>query len=101
MPKSPLIKAEGTTGTKILRGRDVEFLLQGKVDPIVKDILVQLAEIQHTNTLAVAELATHQDQIINIVQQFADVAQNMKDRTEQLVRSTEQMKDASEGDLDS
>lgn len=99
--KSAIILPEGTTGSKVMRGRDVDFMLRGKVDPEVLKVLVSIAEINHTNMLAIAELATMQDQIINLVQQFANVAGNMKERTDQMARAMGQMKDASEGDLDS
>lgn len=97
MSDGPIIIPEGTTGTKIMRGRDVQFLLQGKVDPITLDVLVKLAEINHTNTLAIAELANMQTQMIDIIQNFADIAGNMKDRSDQLLRATNQAKEASEG----
>lgn len=82
------ILGKRSTHTGIMRGRDVRSkLLLSNVDPKVREILEQLAEINHTNVLAITELATMQDQIITIVQQFADISQNMKDRMQQLQRS--------------
>lgn len=101
MAKGVTILPSGSGGTKVMRGRDVQARLMGRnMDPVVVDILVQQAEINHTNTLAVAELATMFDQMVNTMQGFGEVAENMKNRTDQFVRATDQMKQASEGNED-
>lgn len=101
MAKGVTILPSGSGGTKVMRGRDVQARLMGRnMDPVVVDILVQQAEINHTNTLAVAELATMFEQIVNTMQGFGEVAENMKTRTDQFVRATDQMKQASEGNED-
>jgi hypothetical protein len=82
------ILTKASTHTGVMRGRDVRHKLGGVIDPIVQDVIAEIAEINHTNCKAIAELATMQEQLITLVQQFADIAQNMKDRTDQLVRAT-------------
>lgn len=96
----PAIIKEGTMGTGLMRGRDVRDKLTGRMEPVAVEIIAKIAEINHTNTKAIAELATMLDQIVNIVQQFSDVAENMKTRTDQFVRATDQMKEAAEGNPD-
>jgi hypothetical protein len=98
MSKSQLIKTSESTG--VMRGRDVHFALSGKVDPELLKILTTLAEINHTNTLALAELATMFDQMIDTMQSFGDVAENFKNKAEQFDRAMGQMKEASEGNPD-
>jgi hypothetical protein len=92
------ILSEGSGGTKVMRGRDVQAALMGRnMDPVAVNILVQLAEINHTNTLAIAELATMFNSMVDTMQSFGEIAENMKTRTDQFVRATDQMKQASEG----
>ncbi len=98
--ESAIIMPGGHTGTNVMRGRDVDFKLRGKVEREVLDVLVSLAEINHTNMKAIAELATMQDQIINLVQKFADVAGNMKDRTDQMARAMQQASEGADGNPD-
>jgi hypothetical protein len=74
--------------TGVLRGRDVRAkLLTRNIDPEVRTILEQIAEINHINMLAIAELATMQDKIIDLVQGFSNIAGNMKDRTDAMARA--------------
>lgn len=76
--------------TGVMRGRDVRARLQHKdIDPELRSIIETIAEINHTNVLAVAELATMLDQVIDNLQGFSDIAENMKKRTDQLLRSTQ------------
>jgi CMP-2-keto-3-deoxyoctulosonic acid synthetase len=82
------ILTKKSTHTGVMRGRDVTYKLGGVIDPIVVKCIADIAEINHTNCQAIAELATMQDQMLNIIQKFADVAENMKNRTDQLMRST-------------
>lgn len=101
MAKAPAIISEGTMGTGIMRGRDVrDKLMSRNIDPVAREVIAQIAEINHTNTKAIAELATMQDKLVDLIQQFSDVAENMKTRTDQMVRATDQMKEASEGNPD-
>jgi hypothetical protein len=82
-----LIRKREDTG--VMRGRDVRQKLQHKIDPDLCHVLETLAEINHTNVLAIAELATMFNQMVDTMQNFANIAENMKTRTDQLVRSTE------------
>jgi hypothetical protein len=84
-----------------MRGRDVDFKLRGKIDPVVVAVIAQIAEINHTNMKAIAELAQMQDKTIDLVQQFSNVAENMKQRTDQMLRATQQQQDAADGDENS
>lgn len=85
---APAIISERTVGTNMMRGRDVRHKLTLRnVDPEVVSVMANIAEINHTNSLAIAELATMLDKIVNIVQQFSDVAENMKNRTDQMARA--------------
>lgn len=94
--KPILLKSREETG--VMRGRDVRFrLMEKNVDPEVKFVLEQLAEINHTNVLAIAELATMLNQMVDIIQGFTDVAENMKKKTEQLERSTKAEAEGDEG----
>lgn len=87
--------------TGVMRGRDVrQRLLTRAIDPEVRTILEQLAEINHTNVLAVAELATMVDGIIDIVQNFADISQNMKDKMQQIERGTKAEVEGEDGAAD-
>lgn len=100
-PDAPAIISEGTrTNTGVMRGRDVREALRGLLPPRAIETIAQIAEINHTNVLAIAELATMLDQFTDIVQGMADIAENMKTRTDQMVRATEQMKQAGEGNED-
>ena len=73
--------------TGVMRGRDVREQLRGKIDPDTLAVLERIAEINHINMNAIAELATHMDQIVDLVQKFSDIAGNMKDRTDQMARA--------------
>lgn len=95
---SAVILPEGTTGTHVMKGADVRYKLHGKLDPAVIEVIAQIAEINHTNMKAIAELATMQDQMLNVIQQFADVAHNMKERTDQMVRATQQLNEPMDGE---
>lgn len=87
---------EGTTGTNLMRGRDVVVTLGGRnLDPMLVDTLAKIAEINHFNMKAIAELANNLDQVIDLVQKFSDIAGNMKERTDQMARA---MGEAVEGD---
>jgi hypothetical protein len=101
MDNKPSIISEGSMGTNLMRGRDVrDKLMSRNIDPVAREIIAQLAEINHTNMKAIAELATMQTQMVDIIQGFSDVAQNMKDRSEQMLRATNQMKEAADGNPD-
>jgi hypothetical protein len=93
----PAILTGKSEHTGVMRGRDVRADLGGKVDPELLKVLVTLAEINHTNTLAIAELATMQNQLVDMLQGFTDIAENMKTRTDQLVRSTKAEVEGDEG----
>jgi hypothetical protein len=80
-----LIRKREDTG--VMRGRDVRRKLQHNTDPNLLSVLETLAEINHTNTLAVAELATMFNQMVDTMQGFANIAENMKNKAEQLERS--------------
>ncbi len=79
--------SEGTIGTNMMRGRDVRQRLKDKLDNDVIHVIATVAEINHTNSLAIAELAQMQAKFVDIVQQFTDVAENMKQRTDQMARA--------------
>lgn len=101
MVDAPQIISEGNIGSRVMRGRDVRDKLHNRVDPLVVEVIASLAEINHTNMKGLAEMATMLDQIVNVVQQFSDVAENMKTRTDQMMRGNQQLVDASEGDENS
>lgn len=79
-----LIKSDGPTkDASVLRARDVRFELQGRnVDPVVMSIMERLAERSHFVMSRLTEMAMLQDQMINIIQQFSDIAGNMKEKME-------------------
>jgi hypothetical protein len=80
MPEGVKITHTGTRDSGgQMRARDVEFRLKGvELHPALKMVLCDLAEQEFVNMKALAELATMMDQIINIVQGFSNVAENMK-----------------------
>ena len=80
-----LIASRDATG--VMRGRDVRIKLAGKVDPVVLDVMCQLAEINHGNVLHLASMAQMLDQMTDIMQSFTDVAHNMKERSDQMARA--------------
>jgi predicted transcriptional regulator len=80
----------GTGDADVLRGRDVEHELRGvDLDSRTKSILIQLAERTHQNKKAIAELALMFDKMIDNMQGFADIAHNMKERTDRFVKDQE------------
>ena len=85
MAKPVFLKQRDATG--VMRGRDVRVKLEGKCDPVLLNVLCQLAEINHGNVLHLASLASMVDQMTNIMQQFTDVAGNLKERTDQMARA--------------
>lgn len=83
----PAILRGSSTGTNVLRGRDVRFALSDRnLDPHLVDIIAKIAEVNHTNSLAIAELATMFDQMVDTMQGFSNVAANMKDKIAQFER---------------
>ena len=78
---------KNTDATGVMRGRDVRAKLEGRVDPVVLAVLVQLAEINHGNVIHLASLASMVDQMTDIIQSFTDVAGNLKERTDQMARA--------------
>ena len=69
------------------RARDVEFLLKGHVEPRVLKVLCGLAEKNHFLEKTVAELSSMQMQVIDLVSQFSDVADNMKGKMESIEKT--------------
>lgn len=88
-PKSFNIQHLGTaTDSSRLRARDVEFKLQGRdVDPVVKDLMCQLAENQHYYNSRLTELASQFDQMINVMQGLANFSVEAKERIEKGMRA--------------
>ena len=74
-------------GTGIMRGRDVVSKLVGKIDPEVVGVIAKIAEINHINMKAIAELATNMDRVVDMIRGFSDIAGNMKERTDQMARA--------------
>jgi hypothetical protein len=77
-----LIKSDGPTrDASLLRARDVEFELRGRsVDPVVVSLLSRLAERGHFMMSQLNEMAQLQARMIDSIQQFSDIAGNMKDK---------------------
>lgn len=73
--------------TGVMRARDVRQALTGLVDPRVSAIIEKLAEINHGNMVHIASLASMFDQMVDTMQSITDIAQNMKDRTDQMSRA--------------
>lgn len=70
-----------------LRARDVAFLLQSvDLHPTAKQLLAKLAENQHYQNSQLVQLAQMFDQMIDTMQSFASVAENMKDEAMQYKR---------------
>lgn len=89
-PEAPAILRGPNLGTNLIKGRDVRFLLQNRnLDPSLVEVIAKIAEVNHTNSLAIAELATLLDQQVNIMQGFADVAGNMKETIAQFKRGAD------------
>jgi hypothetical protein len=88
--EAPAILKGPVGGTNLIRGRDVRFLLQNRnLDLSLIDVIAKIAEVNHTNSLAIAELAVHLDKVIDIVKNFSDIAGNMKDTIAQFRRGAE------------
>jgi len=85
MAKPVFLKSRDATG--VMRGRDVRVKLESRVDPVVLEVLCNLAEINHGNVLHLASLASMVDQMTDIIQSFTDVAGNLKERTDQMARA--------------
>jgi len=85
MAKPVFLKSGDATG--VMRGRDVRVKLEGRLDPVVLNVLCQLAEVNHGNVLHLASLASMLDQMTDLMQQFTDVAGNLKERTDQMARA--------------
>lgn len=84
---SPVLLKQ-STHTGVMRGRDVRASLDKRnLDPILVGIIADIAEINHTNMKAIAELATMFDQMLDHMQGVLEVASNMKDRTDQMARA--------------
>lgn len=84
---SPILLGQ-TDNTNVMRGRDVRHLLQREgLSPALMSVLERIAEINHVNMKAIAELATMMDQTVNMIQSFGEVAENMKKRTDQMARA--------------
>ena len=85
--KGVSIISGGTKDGAHLRGRDVELELKSSpVDPRVKSLLYRLAETNHFALSRLAELATLLDQLIDVVQNFANISENMKAKMERIHR---------------
>lgn len=81
--KGVIIRPGGTSDGATMRARDVEFELRGvDVDPRIKSVMVKLAEINHVNTKAIAELAVLLDKMIDTMNEFGTIAQNMRGLTD-------------------
>lgn len=82
---SKFIKS-GKDGT-VLKGRDVEFELQGRdVDPVVKSLLIRIADVNQFNVKSIAELALLVDRLVDGYQDVVKIAGNMKDITQQMMK---------------
>lgn len=88
MNDSPVIISNtGSGDADNLRARDVDFMLKGvDVHPTIKRVLCAVAERNHQTMKAVAELAVMFDKMIDNMQQFSEVAQNMKQMTDRYLR---------------
>lgn len=87
-PSGVLILPEGQKkDASVLRARDVRFELQGKgIDPAVISILERLAEAKHHLFNQLNEMAQLQSRMIDTIQQFSDIAGNMKDKMHDIER---------------
>lgn len=89
-PKAVPILTGRRDNTGILRARDVrQRLAVRNVDPEVMDILEKLAELNHHNYKSLMELASMFDQMIDSMNGVLQVAENMKNRTDQMARAME------------
>ena len=84
---SPKIIKSTALDIENYRARDVQFHLKGHVEPKVLRVLCALAEKNHFLEKTVAELAAMQNQTIEIVTQFSDVAGNMKNKMQSIEKS--------------
>lgn len=89
-----LTGSRDTTG--IMRPRDVRQRLLGKVDPELLSVIETIADINHHNMLALAELASMFDKMVNAMQGILQVAENMKDRTDKMARAMREDVEGSE-----
>lgn len=89
--KGVIIKPGGTTDGSVLRARDVEFELRSvdTLDPRVKSILYRLAESNHVNMKAIAELAQMFEQMVDSMVGMTTVAENMKQMTDKYLADRE------------
>lgn len=76
----------------ILKARDVRDRLKGRVDPQVSYCIEALAEQQHTMIKSIMELSQMVDKMADILSNFVQVAENMKN-------TVNGMKGAAEDDL--
>jgi hypothetical protein len=87
---------KASTHTGVMRARDVRATLDKRnLDPILISTIANIAEINHTNCIAVAELATNLDKMLDLIQNFSNIAANMKERTDQMKRA---LGEAAEGE---
>lgn len=77
--------------TGIMRGRDVREKLKTHLHPTAIEVIATVAEINHTNCKAIAELATMFEQMVNAMQGVLEVAENMKGRTDKLLSMQESL----------
>ena len=61
-----------------MKAREIRERLQGKIEPQVLYVLEALAEQQNVLREQLMTMAMQQDEVINIVGQFSQVAANMK-----------------------
>jgi hypothetical protein len=88
--KGVIIKPGGTTDGSVLRARDVEFQLKGAdIDPRVKNVLCTLAEINHVNMKAIAELGSMFDKMVDVMTDMTTVAGNMREMTDRYLKERE------------
>lgn len=92
-----ILLGDRTDRTGIMRGRDVRFLLRGKAEPATIEVLAAVAERGHTTALQLAQLAQMCDVMLNIIQQFADISANMKDKMDAIHRSAQAEVEGDEG----
>jgi len=82
-----LYSKAGTKDGLILRGRDVAFELAGvDLDPKVKALMTQVAEIQFEHSKAIADMATMFEQMMTLLTTVTNAQGNMATEVERFRR---------------
>ena len=67
-----------------MKARDVHEKLKGRVDPVLLEVLMKIAEEQHALGRAIPEMAKSFDSLANVLTQHTTILNNMGDGIKKL-----------------